>query len=145
MAAASDAFDFAFDSFFLPKFFLAGLLEAPFTILAICDWPVYTDDDLLLPRASKSVISFFPSPIRRKLASLGQYSPILGDGRVAILHRTTRLLPPFVKDPFENCRTNAFLLDSNTWIKQQVSNLTETRKILTSVLSIIIHKMNLLK
>lgn len=36
---------------------------------------------------------FFPSPIRRNLASLGQYSPISGDGRVAILHRTTRLLP----------------------------------------------------
>lgn len=58
LAAATDAFDLGSLSSYQN---FSSTLEAPFTTLAICDWPVYIDDDLLLPRASRSVIFSFPN------------------------------------------------------------------------------------
>lgn len=96
-------------SFFLPKFFLDSwsILHNSRHLWLACvhRWrftssPSVEERDFFLPQFGKT--------------SLGQYSSISGDGRVAILHLTTRL--PLLCGSLREL-SNAFLLDSNTWIK----------------------------
>lgn len=109
LAAATDAFDLGSLSSYQN---FSSTLEAPFTTLAICDWPVYIDDDLLLPRASRSVIFSFPNSAKPHL--LGSIFLYLGGWtrRHLASDYSSSLLCGSLRE-----LSNAFLLASNTWIK----------------------------
>lgn len=97
LAAATDAFDLGSLSSYQN---FSSTLEAPFTTLAICDWPVYIDDDLLLPRASRSVIFSFPNSAKPPWVNIP-----LSRGMDASPSCIWLLVFLSFADPFENCRT----------------------------------------